>query len=77
MVRTVHDTVVVDAMPHPEHMPYFVHHDLDGAVEDLIVVGDIVLLFEEIFVVASKWEYSRPFEEVSDAKHEIPLVLWV
>lgn len=35
-------------------MPYFVHHDLDGAVEDLIVVGDIVLLFEEIFVVASK-----------------------
>jgi hypothetical protein len=54
VVRTVHDAVVVDAMPHPEHMPYFVHHDLDGAVEDLIVVGDIVLLFEEIFVVASK-----------------------
>lgn len=54
VVGAVHDAAVVDAVAHTEHMANFVHHNLNRTVEDLLVVGHVVLFLKKVFVVAGK-----------------------
>lgn len=77
VVGAIHDAVVVDAVPNPEHVANLMHHNLDGAIENLVVVGMIVLLFEEVLVVTSEGKHPCPFLYAGYAEHEVPFILWV
>jgi hypothetical protein len=56
VVATVHETIVVDAMPNSEHVGNFMTHDGHRAILYLVVVCLVFFHLEEAFIVAGEGE---------------------